>query len=389
VTRARDRTRILAALLVTSSIAASLAGACGGSFEGRTVVEPTIATVAPPVLDVAMPHPARARLDEAVRANAECERCHADVAAEWSSSLHHKSDVEPAYQRSFSIEPMPFCRSCHAPEAVATEEEPESVRDLGVGCVTCHVTESGKVLAVPRTGPEPVDPGPHAIVRDARFASSGACAGCHEFPFPTREPKERADFMQATIAEHAESPGSALACASCHMPLNGARKRNHAFVTSRDADVVRRAVRISASRLDATHVRVALEPAELGHAFPTGDLFRRIEISAEVVGPDEMVLGSAVRFLARHFSTPEGTLGRRLIGDDRVTGAGLVVDLDVGETGGDHPIAWRVAYQRVSHPNGIDERNASLEGELLLASGRLAPPTNAVRVLPAPQTSRR
>jgi hypothetical protein len=325
----------------------------------------------PPLTSAKMPGPARARLDAAVAENAECERCHADMAAEWRSSLHHKADVEPAYQRSFAIEPMPFCRACHAPESIATEEEPANVRDLGVGCVTCHVTEPGKVLAVPSANPEPIDHGPHEIVRDVRFADANACAGCHEFPFPTREPRGRADLMQATIAEHAESPGKGLSCASCHMPFDGAHKRSHAFVTSRDADVVRRAVRISATRIDASHVRFTLEPAELGHAFPTGDLFRRLEISAEVVGPDEMVLGSAVRFLARHFAPPEGLLGRRLVSDDRITKNGATIELDAGPSAGGHEIAWRVAYQRDSHPNGIDEKDATLEGELTLAEGRL------------------
>ena len=368
-------------LPVAAIAAAAIVGACGASSTpGRRLVAITTSATAvapaplPTAARIAMPGPGRARVDAAVRDNAACEKCHADVAAEWASSLHHRADVEPAYERSFAIEPLPFCRGCHAPESVSSETEPANVRDLGVGCVTCHVTTEGAVLAVPKDGPEPANHGPHAVVRDARFAGVGACGGCHEFAFPTRPPTSRADLMQSTISEHAESPGKALSCANCHMPLGATHKRSHAFVTTRDASVVQRAVKISAERVDATHVRVKLAPGELGHAFPTGDLFRRVEVSAEVVGPDESVLGSAVRFLARHFGAPEGLLGRKLIADDRVGDSGAVVELDVGDMGRDHEIAWRVAYQRVAHPNGIDEESATLEGELELAAGRLAPP---------------
>jgi hypothetical protein len=36
-------------------------------------------------------------------------------------------------------------------------------------------------------------------------------------------------------------------------------------------------------------------------------------------------------------------------------------------------IVWRVAYQRVAHPNGIDARDAEIDGEVTLAGGRLQP----------------
>ena len=42
--------------------------------------------------------------------------------------------VAAALQR----EPIPFCRGCHAPEANATM--PTVATELGVACVTCHVT---------------------------------------------------------------------------------------------------------------------------------------------------------------------------------------------------------------------------------------------------------
>lgn len=349
-------------LVAALAIAACATRAPSNAGSETSARAPALSEVVP------MPGPDRGREAAAVRENAECERCHADVAREWSASLHHTSDTEPAYRVSFEIEPLPFCRGCHAPEADARAEEAADVRDLGVGCVTCHVTTPGTVLAAPREGEG--RPSPHRVVRDARFAGAGACAGCHEFAFPNREVRAREDLMQGTIAEHAESPARDRACAACHMPNDGAGRRSHRFTTSRDASSVAKAVNVVAERVDATHVRVTFTPRELGHAFPTGDLFRRVEVAA---WDPKRPADRSTRYLARHFGSEAAGMGRKLVSDDRVTGAGAEVILDVGGTDANDPIRWSVTYQRVSHPNGIDERDASLEGELELAAGALEP----------------
>jgi hypothetical protein len=106
---------------------------------------------------------------------------------------------------------------------------------------------------------------------------------------------------------------------------------------------------------------------------PTGDLFRRLELSAEAAGPDEMSLGSAVRYLARHWELRPRQVGRALVRDDRVGERAVEIDLDVGPPAVGRDIVWRVAYQRVAHPNGIDARDAEIDGEITLAGGRLRP----------------
>jgi hypothetical protein len=366
--------------LAAALIGAALAACASASPSGATLVavDPSASTTAiarivdPP----RMPGPQRAREESAVAENALCERCHADVARDWNASLHKRADIEPAYLASFQIEPLPFCRGCHAPESNPDVREADDVRDLGVGCVTCHVTAPGTVLAAPRLGA--IDPwrdapetSPHRIVRDARFAGDGACAGCHEFTFPGRSAAKREDLMQGTIAEHAESPASDRACADCHMPEGPNGKRTHRFIASRDPAAVARAVEIHVERLDSTHVRVDLAPKDLGHAFPTGDLFRRVEIAAWAEG-DDSGDHRRVRYLARHFGSEGQTIGRKLLTDDRVRREGASVTLEI-PAAADKPIRWRIAYQRVSHPNGIDEQKASLEGELELAAGTLEP----------------
>jgi hypothetical protein len=333
------------------------------------------APVAPeraPARPIAMPGPARARGEEIARANAACESCHPDIAAEWRASLHRRAHVEPAYQRAFAIEPLPFCQGCHAPEAAPDRAVPPALADLGVGCVTCHDTGAG-VLA----GDSSIaHHAPHAVVRDARFASSDGCAGCHEFRFPGARGADAASFMQTTAREHANSAHAATRCAECHMPLAGDPRhpqRSHAFGASRDPASIRRAVRVTAARTGPRRLRVELAPAWVGHAFPTGDLFRRVEIVAEVLGPEMLVSSSASRYLTRHFELPAHVGGyRRLVADDRVGALGsapIVVELDLGEAADHRPIAWRVAYQRVAHPRSIDARDALLDGEIEIAKG--------------------
>jgi hypothetical protein len=60
--------------------------------------------------------------------------------------------------------------------------------------------------------------------------------------------------------------------------------------------------------------------------------------------------------------------------DDRVGLAGRVpsiVELELGRQAEGRPIAWRVAYQRVENPAGSAERDAVVEGEIVVAEGTL------------------
>jgi hypothetical protein len=345
---------------------------------------PPAASPPPAAAPVAMPTPAQARLDAAVAENAACEACHREIAAEWRGSLHHRADVEPSYLRAFAIEPMPFCRGCHAPEAVAAEPEGADVAALGVGCVTCHVTGPGGTLAAPAApaappaapsapAAAPSAPAPHAVVRDARFAGAAACSACHEFAFPAARGRTAAELMQSTVTEHAASPAAGEACAGCHMPRTRSGRRSHAFLASRDPATLRRALEVRAARTSATTVRLTLLPQHPGHALPTGDLFRRLELSAEAAGPDRISLGSAVRYLARHWEPRPRGGGRVLVRDDRPRQDPVSIDLDVGAPAAGRDIVWRVAYQRVAHPNGIDARDAEIDGEITLAEGKLPP----------------
>ncbi|MDI1475230.1 multiheme c-type cytochrome [Polyangium sp. y55x31] len=325
-----------------------------------------------------MPGPAPVpRRAHAAEENTRCEACHADIAAEWRASLHKKAHDDPAYQRALAIEPLPFCRGCHAPEADPMRDPPPELGSLGVACTSCH-GDLSRVLAAPQnTGRS----APHPVVRDAAFASASACANCHEFSFPDPDRRFAPLFMQSTASEHRASPFAGQSCAECHMPLVGegaSKHRSHRFPASRDPALLRAAARITATRPSAGTVEVHIEPRALGHAFPTGDLFRRLAVRAEAVGAEQSVLSEDVRYLSRRFGRGKGRDGRSikvLTGDDRVMpGAPSVVTLSLGENADGAPIHWQVAYERVEHPIEENSDQAVVEGEVVLAEGTLAPP---------------
>jgi hypothetical protein len=143
-------------------------------------------------------------------------------------------------------------------------------------------------------------------------------------------------------------------------------------------------VQASAERVDAQRIKIELAPRYLGHAFPTGDLFRRLVVEIEAVGPDFRVLSSRHRFLTRHFVRKRVAPSLELLElrrDDRVglaSTAASEVELALGPEAVAAPIAWRVLYQRVAEPRGVDEADAVVEAETELASGSLPAPTRRV-----------
>jgi hypothetical protein len=327
-----------------------------------------------------MPGPApQVRSVDAAVKNAQCETCHIEIAAEWQRSMHRSSHTDPVYQRAFVIEPLPFCQGCHAPEANPNAAVPDAVGKLGVGCVTCHWT-GHEVLAAPRADVANDQVEAHAIVRDARFASVSACGSCHEFAFPDSGRRTIPELMQSTMTEHASSTNAHKSCADCHMPLVvdklGAKPhRSHVFDASRNEAMVRRAVSIAAVRTSPTTARITIEPNWAGHAFPTGDLFRRIEVHLDAVGAEFQAVASVTRYLMRHFAEKRHGAGiiRYVNADDRPLGSPIVIDFDLGPQAAALPIAFRIAYQRVEHPRSEKPEDSVVEGEIILSEGLLPP----------------
>jgi hypothetical protein len=217
------------------------------------------------------------------------------------------------------------------------------------------------VLATPGPGRGAA---PHAVRRAPGFAGDRACAGCHEFTFPRRPDQ----WMQRTVGEHAESGYAATSCADCHMPRLADGRRDHRFAGSRDPELLRRALKVTAGR-DGGAVKLTLEPGWVGHAVPTGDLFRRLVVEAEVVVGGE-VAARDERALGRRFAGQHGP--RTPIADERVGPGPAAVELELGAAAEGRPIRWRVRHERVAFA-ASDDSAVKVWGSTTIAEGSLAP----------------
>jgi hypothetical protein len=282
--------------------------------------------------------------------NHACEGCHLEIANEWRASLHRESHSDPSYQRAFAVEPLAFCTGCHAPEADPNDPGPSRAHAIGVGCVSCHSIRDDHPRAASQV---PKDEG---------------CARCHEFSFPGTQER-----MQLTVTEHRASSWAAVRCASCHMPQVGASEHRHAshrFPASRDAAMIKSAVRVTVAR-DGAKVRFSFERGQAGHAFPTGDLFRRLRLVVDLRGPGEP--RHVESFLGRKTKRPEVRADEHAVNlaDDRPFARGVPgsTELDVGDPS--RPLVWRAIYERVEHPMSSDERDAVTSGSIEVASGSI------------------
>jgi hypothetical protein len=320
--------------------------------------------------------PGPAQLGEAERPgvgaeNAKCEDCHREVAAEWRRSMHRQAFTDTVFQQAYGLEPFGFCRGCHAPESDPAAEPSAEAADLGVSCVTCHVAE-GEVVG-PRSASKP-----HAVRGDARLATRAACAACHQFDFP-RVPGQP---MQDTLTEHRRSTESKTECQTCHMQevegKDGKRHRSHDFAVLADPAFIQSAVKVVARRGAASELTIELTADRIGHAFPTGDMFRRLEVRAQAYDATGKVVHRAPAVhLARRFAdqplpSSEAGLFRAEISDTRVPAPGggprvarLVFDADVSGL----EVRWVVAYQRMDHAMAASFGVDPARDEIVVAQG--------------------
>lgn len=303
--------------------------------------------------------------DAATDANAACERCHQEIAVEWRSSLHRSAWDDPVFLAAYVIEPQPFCRGCHAPEA-PLEDANAPARHLGVGCVTCHVADPKAIVASGAA---------HARTRPRHDARGEGCASCHQFEFP--EPQESA--MQSTLEEHARSPERDRSCESCHMraSADATEHTDHRFRVQGDTELLRGALAISARPGRERTVVVSLAARGAGHAVPTGDMFRRLELRAWA-GAGERALEAEPVVLAREFEMVATERGRRRmqIGDRRVPASGepIEVELVFPQPIGARPVRWEVVYRRMG-PREAALFGVELQSEqVVIAEGTLDVP---------------
>jgi hypothetical protein len=327
----------------------------------------------PPEQHDERPVEARSELPDEVA----CHECHADITAQWIASRHHLSFGNPDFSRAYAREPKDFCRECHAPALTRPEPlrvvEPEH---LGVGCLDCHVDPQYPFAVA--TGPGPASAAPHELLRSGDFGTR-SCARCHEFEFPPDSRRPPGTMMQTTMREHRASPHAERSCADCHMPRTGVgalESRDHSLASTRDPAAMRAAIEIQARREDDS-VILQMRPIEVGHAFPTGDLFRRLELHAQLrIGAE--LIAEHTRYLDREFQPwrlADGRLNRAYpepVQDDRLTGPTTIeLPLDARGRGDEAVLEWWVDYERVDARSHVRPELSIVAEEIRLAEGRL------------------
>jgi hypothetical protein len=328
-----------------------------------------------------MPGPAKGPIDSASRLdrNDECLTCHGDVAREWSHSLHRRSFEDPMFQEALRRErDGGFCRSCHAPESDPRREPTAREAAAGVACVSCHLDgKDGVVLAAPDPRADDREV-PHALRRTSAFASPDACAGCHEFWFPSGGRAGHELKMQRTVSEHARSRFADESCQSCHMPptrSDAAVHHDHGFAVVGEPRMLRAAVTISATRPEPGRVVLELSPGLVGHAFPTGDLFRRLVV--ELHTDDDGAAWSTQRVLAREFvgqRVGQGQIIKVERRDERVgVGRGpRLVELEVPPELHERRLRWVLVYERALEAASGSQHHADIWDRTPFAEGRLS-----------------
>ena len=248
--------------------------------------------------------------------DAACASCHAAIVEEHRASLHRASFTDGTFQASLALEEPKehaFCIGCHAPA---------KDRAAGVDCASCHGTA------------------PHEVRRQA------TCAGCHEFAFDGRP-----ELVQKTLTEHAASDYAAVACADCHLPARDGH-RDHRFLAGHAPERIARAVHVDVSRAGDATVRVAIR-VDAGHAFPTGDMFRRARLLVFGEGADGAIVASAERTFGRTWTglrDGPNAGARTEASDTRIRGS-WTEDVALDEVSSPAPpivrVRWSLVFERV------------------------------------------
>ena len=212
-----------------------------------------------------------------------CGACHEAEHRAWSLSAHARAHTDPLYVRELALRPSRACERCHAPLAevnAAHIEGPWS--DEGVGCAACHVRD-GVVVHARVSGRAP-----HETRLDPRVGELEGCRACHQFHFPAPERRgqlvhDEAEWLQDTVGEWAASAEATagLSCIDCHLPEREGL-RDHALPGHRDRSLLANAldVRVRLERGAHADALIFTLRSRAGHAVPTGDLYRSLEIRA-------------------------------------------------------------------------------------------------------------
>jgi mono/diheme cytochrome c family protein len=312
---------------------------------------------------------------------ASCEPCHEAIYDDWNGSRHRVSWTNDLMIAGFVAEPLPFCVNCHAPLVGQRDEvlanrafyaaldprsratsipprKPEPTAAHGIHCATCHVRD-GQMLAAEASGFSPHDTREVPAMREGDF-----CIDCHEFPMPVTRNGETvlSDApMQQTGTEWRAwiAAGGDQTCQDCHMP--GGR---HVFRGAHDRDWLRQSVRVDLV-VRAGRAHFTLQSVDVGHALPTGDLFRHLTLEVLRDGRWQVV-----DWIGRRFERDAEQV-RRVASDTSLQpGEPRRIEVDAGFA------RWRLVYH---YGAAHDETRGLLDPETIrftLADGPASGPTD-------------
>ncbi|MFK7928952.1 MAG: multiheme c-type cytochrome [Myxococcota bacterium] len=230
---------------------------------------------------------------EALPATAQdCGGCHPGQYQQWRTSRHSKSATNAIFRTSWERRPDGWCLSCHAPRPEqqvdllghlarpgipqrVLEDPPGQAWKDGVDCLACHRDGDRLRTATP---PSATAQAMHPIAQDPTFGTELACSGCHEFAFQNHTPAlpftQGPNLTQSTVTEWRTSRAfqRGQVCQDCHMGEHG-----HGMPGGHSPAFVRAALSVQATR-QGSDLRVQITPTSVGHAVPTGDPFRRLEL---------------------------------------------------------------------------------------------------------------
>jgi len=226
----------------------------------------------------------------------ECGSCHQKQYEEWYGSRHQLGFMNSIFLEGYKFEKKDFCVNCHAPlqnqvqeignhTVEELEKMPKNLLPLtyeGITCVTCHVRDN-KILTLH----DKKDNGVHEFKTAKNLGSPDLCGNCHQFNFPNNSediPRFSHEPMQNTLQEwryYAQKmpqkserkdivPNS---CQSCHMP-----EGKHTFRGAHDTTLLKNSVQL---RFYEKHdsIFAEIKSVGVGHEYPTGDLFRHLNLT--------------------------------------------------------------------------------------------------------------
>lgn len=211
--------------------------------------------------------------------NKNCITCHKTEHKNWQNHLHSQSFVNPRFRNAFTIESFRWCLNCHAPywniqppeNLTFMALEKNIINQEGINCSVCHV-RNGKIYHSRSSN----STDHHQTYRDSSLADNRFCAKCHQFNFPlTHQPQIfYGDVaMQDTYHEYLNTTWLAKEtnCQKCH--YYSQHRSPSIFDNNFRREFTIRFTTIP-FRGGSYQLKIFFAIDKIGHAFPTGDLFR-------------------------------------------------------------------------------------------------------------------